>query len=181
MIKMQIGTWLLAMFSVSTVVRYDRITEEDGEALRRKYCSVPLGKWKLCITSNRKGSTTAATPQSCGTAEGSQRLTVAGERDSNSSFPVGSDKVESLLCYLPKRFGCVWGCFSFNPVLIYCKAIKCPKQSSDAISPPRASLLLGDSPLVHTVHAVGEVRTVPFTGGVLHWTAALQQADAFVN
>lgn len=44
MIKMQIGSWLLAMFSVSTVIRYDRITKEDGEALRRKYCSVPLGE-----------------------------------------------------------------------------------------------------------------------------------------
>lgn len=88
-------------------------------------------------------------------AEGSQRLTVAGERDYDSSFPVGSDKVESLLCYLPKRFACVWVFFVFNPVLIYCKAINCPKQSSDAVTPPRVSLLLGDSPLVHTVHAVG--------------------------
>lgn len=33
---------------------------------------------------------------------------MAGERDSDSSFLVGSDEVESLFCSVPKGFGCIW-------------------------------------------------------------------------
>ena len=138
MIKMQIGSWLLAIFSVSTVIRYDRITKEDGEALRRKYCSVSLGEVEAvhCIQQERQ-QYRSYTSELWDCAEGSQRLTVAGERDSDSSFPVGSDGMESLLCCLPKRFGCVW------VFLIQClssaKVINCPKQGSDAVTPWRVS------------------------------------------
>lgn len=96
-------------------------------------------------------------------AEGSQRLTVAGERGSDSSFLVGSDEVESLFCSVPKGFGCIWvcflvvwlfGCFFLIQCLSTAKAINCPEQGSGAITPLRVSLFLGDSRLVHSVHVV---------------------------
>lgn len=44
----------------------------------------------------------------CDCAERSQRLTVARERDADASFLVGSNRVESLFCYLPKSLGCLF-------------------------------------------------------------------------
>lgn len=89
-------------------------------------------------------------------AEGRQRLTVAGEKDSDPNFLVGNGEVESLFCYRPKGFGCVWVGFFLLQCSSTAKAINCPKQGSDAITPPRVSLLLGDSRLVHTMHIVME-------------------------
>lgn len=91
--KLDFGYWQCLVFQV---IRYDGITKEDKEALRRKYYSAPFGE--VCLTSSRKGSTDAAAPWAVGLCRGSQRSTVARERDSDSSFPVGSDGVESLLC-----------------------------------------------------------------------------------
>lgn len=62
---------------------------------------------------------------------------LAGERDSDSTFPAGSDRAESLFCCLLKSFGCVFlMCSSFGFVfLIQCsstaKAVNCPKQGTD--------------------------------------------------
>lgn len=128
MIKMQIGSWLLAVFSVSTVTRYDRTTKEDGEDLGRKYCWVPFGKVEAAhhVPLGRQyyGSNIS---ELWDCTWGSYRWTVAGGRDSDSPFPAGSDRVESLFCCLLKRFGFVF--------LIQCsstaKAVNCPKQGTD--------------------------------------------------
>lgn len=50
----------------------------------------------------------------CDCVERRQRPTVARERDADASFLEGSNKVESLFCYLPKRLGCLFVVFLFE-------------------------------------------------------------------
>lgn len=110
MIKIAIGSWLLAVFSVPAVTRSDGIAKEDGKALRRKYCSAFLREVEaVCHIQQERQYYHSYTAALWDSVEGSQTLTVARERDSDSSFPAGSDRVESFLCYLSKRFDCVWG------------------------------------------------------------------------
>lgn len=130
MIKKQIGSSLLAMFSVSTVTRYDRTTKEDGEDLGRKDCSVPHGKVEAAHHVPWERQQHLRAVGLC-VRKLEIRLTVAGERDSDRTFPAGSEKVDSLFCCLLKSFGCVLFCFVF---LIQCsstKAVNCAKQGTD--------------------------------------------------
>jgi len=90
------------MSIVLTVIRYYRITKEGGEALRRNHCSVPLGEVEAVHhTQQERQHRCSYTSELWHCAEGSQGLAVAGERVSDSGFPVGSDGVESLFCRLP--------------------------------------------------------------------------------
>lgn len=47
---MQTGSWLLAMFSVSAAIRYDRITKADEEALRRNILFSPSWRSGSCAS-----------------------------------------------------------------------------------------------------------------------------------
>lgn len=116
--KLDFGYWQCLVFQV---IRYDRITKEDEEALRRKYSSAPFGE--VCLTSNRKGSTDAAAHRSCGAVQREPEVNSGRGEGLWLWFPSWQQwgRVLALLCCLV-----VFGLL-FNLVLICGKSYELPK------------------------------------------------------